>query len=51
MMNRRKIINACAKMLDGVYMDSIENGMSRHEYHVEQLAKIISHLRKINKYF
>lgn len=50
-MNRRKIINACAKMLDGVYMDSIENGMSRHEYHVEQLAKIISHLRKIDKYF
>ena len=51
MANKRKSIEACARMLEGIYMDSVENGMSKHEYHVEQLAKIITHLRKIEKYF
>lgn len=49
--NRRKTIRACARMLEGVYADSVSNGMSKHEYHVEQLGKAIMQLRKIEKYF
>ncbi len=51
MINKRKSMEACARMLEGIYMDSVANGMSKHEYHVEQLGKIITQLRKIEKYF
>lgn len=50
-MNRRKAMDTCANMLEGIYMDSISNGMSKHDYHVVQLGKIIAYLRKIEKYF
>ena len=50
-MDNRKVIRACENMLESVRMKAVSEGISKHEYHVEQLEKVIAVLRKIEKYF
>lgn len=50
-MDSRKAIRACENMLESVRAKAVSEGMSNHEYHVEQLEKVIAVLRKIGKYF
>ena len=50
-MDNRKAIRACENMLESVRMKAVSEGISKHEYHVEQLEKVIAVLRKIEKYF
>lgn len=50
-MDNRKAIRACGNMLESVHAKAVSGGMSKHDYHVEQLEKVIAVLRKIEKYF
>jgi hypothetical protein len=42
-------VRACRNMLQNLYNNSINNGMSRHEITMENMAKIISDLERLEQ--
>ena len=47
--NDGETVKVCADMLENLYNNIISNGVSRNEYTVQQLFKIIHELRKLQE--